>query len=1680
MQRCGGGAARRGKRRGLKSCCLPVCVLCLCSLSQAMLSIPFFDSLDLKHVKILRSFFTRRVYAPKEVVLAEGLPLGQQVFHIIINGRVEMCAKDAYGKRTVLQQFGAGDYFGELAWNANQDQVQPVTVYALQRTTILYTSSHQFAAALEQFPQLSVAINISGFAEDTQPPKSNGGGGGGGGDAGFGSSGVPSSSSSAAGGPRSLGIGPPIQIQLKTIPFFADIEELKLQQLAMLCEIKKKKAGTWICIQGADADGFYFILRGRVEVSARGFAENEDGSHMTGSGGGGGGGGGAHDKAGATSSSSGPLFAFGASQASSSPHQRGQAQTMHRGSGNSGTAGGGGGGGADNSPMFGGRARRSADLLSPHSPGTPLTAGFTPSPPSTPPQRPVPQSSSRKSNAGGGSGGGGGGTGGGRGSDASGGGGGAGGKAMRGASFSTSSTTEGSSSTRPDAAAGYGGAGDDSARDPLPPLPGAQNAYLDTLSSGDWFGEIALIEKTTRTASVRATQDCILLYLSRERFIRFLKFAPSIKSSALFSDIIRKRTANSLKSLPIFAPLKIKTIGPYNQFDERRLALLGDMFHFLTVPANTTLFSEGDFNLAFYIVVTGVAVVTAKSPTNEEDEIFLQELLPNDYFGESGLLHRMRCNATVKTKTPCLLLKLNGENFQSFLTIAPEVEQLFRQRLNMRTSDRLRSIPFFRGIRENKPWSKLDLLGALFTFEEFSAGELVFAQGSIGTKFYIIVAGEVEISIAKEQGAQRQVLDVLGNGTCAPTCSPASLAAASQGAGGVMAAAGTPGVSTGACYFGEISLLRRTARTASARCISPNGAVLLSIDSHRFQKFLRLAPELAEDFTSLLIHRTSNLLRSFDLFRQIQENRPWSKMEMIASLFEYELVESGGVIYKPGDLPQRFYVIASGTVRLESKWAGMQTLHSQSTFGSMELMQNIQNEKKFKAAREKEKEKARAAAAAAAAAAGREEEQAKLRAAVGSSGASGPAEPATAPVSPLPDAPALVLRTHTATAVDVCGLMWMSISSFKSLLSLAPEILPYFAAIAQHETRQVSEMAHAAHATEAASTPAAEKHRSKPEASAAEKHPASSGAATPQSPGTANSSSDSSSSPAATAMARGSISTLVLPPPSRGAVGLGSSSAGAGGGAAHKGAHTLLSAADSFETDSPSPRGDRERDRDRDRETAVHVGRARVFPANVMEAGRRASVPTRHSDAGSAQVASTGPQQHSQLQPRATSTLKSSSSFSPALSSASASSSSSPSPPSGPLHASAALVPGSSLPALGGSVSEDPASVAAGAGAAAGWISSAGPPSGPLDLGVSGMGSGMELEEILLDERASQLSALLARSPAGAHASRDLTDLGHLIPPSPPVLAALRTPSLALLPEVDLAASSNARRAAKAAKVSPAASVAPAAEAASARTGVPLARQSVPGAASAFASASASAAPAPASSAASSPSSSAAFAPAPAPAALPLVSASALARPPLPLGVAPASALSLPAAVSAVPRLPLAPSHSSSSVSSSSDGGAGADVEVDSEESTKAWLLASAFATPSQPSLVSAASSSASASASAETAATAIAMQPALASASSSASTEAAAAMMALQQATPPTSSLESTSGVPMIRASSGPSSVEPAVAPLASATGIAAAVAAPTEASAPTASPAPARIVRKRIVVSRAPFVPRPATLVS
>ena len=70
---------------------------------------------------------------------------------------------------------------------------------------------------------------------------------------------------------------------------------------------------------------------------------------------------------------------------------------------------------------------------------------------------------------------------------------------------------------------------------------------LATLISGEYFGEYALIDIDTRSASVTATQPTLLLQLSRERFNVIMEQHPHLKDAVLKELIRRLRNLNIMQ-----------------------------------------------------------------------------------------------------------------------------------------------------------------------------------------------------------------------------------------------------------------------------------------------------------------------------------------------------------------------------------------------------------------------------------------------------------------------------------------------------------------------------------------------------------------------------------------------------------------------------------------------------------------------------------------------------------------------------------------------------------------------------------------------------------------------------------------------------------------------------------------------------------------------------------------------------------------------------------------------------------------------------------------------------------------------------------------------------------------------------------------------------------------------------
>ena len=60
-------------------------------------------------------------------------------------------------------------------------------------------------------------------------------------------------------------------------------------------------------------------------------------------------------------------------------------------------------------------------------------------------------------------------------------------------------------------------------------MPDSGEKQIRTMDDGDYFGEIALMEDTTRTATVRTSTDCIFLTLARDPFLKLLQREPKLR-----------------------------------------------------------------------------------------------------------------------------------------------------------------------------------------------------------------------------------------------------------------------------------------------------------------------------------------------------------------------------------------------------------------------------------------------------------------------------------------------------------------------------------------------------------------------------------------------------------------------------------------------------------------------------------------------------------------------------------------------------------------------------------------------------------------------------------------------------------------------------------------------------------------------------------------------------------------------------------------------------------------------------------------------------------------------------------------------------------------------------------------------------------------------------------------------
>jgi cAMP-dependent protein kinase regulator len=202
----------------------------------------------------------------------------------------------------------------------------------------------------------------------------------------------------------------------------------------------------------------------------------------------------------------------------------------------------------------------------------------------------------------------------------------------------------------------------------------------------------------------------------------------------------------------------------------------------VNAPQGENVINQGDVGDFLFVIESG-----SLDCVIDGDKV-VKTCEAGDVFGELALLYNCPRAATVRAKVDCIMWKLDRDTFNN---IVKEAAQKKRQRYD----NFLAKVPLLSNM---DAYERSQLADAL-KIETFADGAVIFKEGDVGQKFYIIEDGA---AVATKAGAQ----------VMSYSCGD---------------------------YFGELALLRNQPRAAT---IAAKGATkLLSVDSRSFKRLLNVS-----------------------------------------------------------------------------------------------------------------------------------------------------------------------------------------------------------------------------------------------------------------------------------------------------------------------------------------------------------------------------------------------------------------------------------------------------------------------------------------------------------------------------------------------------------------------------------------------------------------------------------------------------------------------------------------------------------------------------------------------------------------------------------------------------------------------------------------------------------------------
>ncbi|KAH8048004.1 cGMP-dependent protein kinase [Aureococcus anophagefferens] len=259
--------------------------------------------------------------------------------------------------------------------------------------------------------------------------------------------------------------------------------------------------------------------------------------------------------------------------------------------------------------------------------------------------------------------------------------------------------------------------------------------------AGATFGELALLYRAPRAATIRALEDCRCWVVDSKTFRKVVIDARRAQESS---------RADFLRKLPLFA-----------DFDFVFLSRLANSLETCRFQRGEAIIRQGDVGESMFIIEAGAVKVEQSAGFRTRHLVTLR---PGDYFGEMALLHNLpraaTCIAECEEDEVVKCVSMRRSHFESlFGNLKDMMERQVKRRI-------LKSLVIFEAVSD----AAIDVAAEKMRVAEYARGDSIVVEGEEGNKLFIIQKGRVKVTKAtfndRDEVSGQTQLGILEDNAC--------------------------------------------------------------------------------------------------------------------------------------------------------------------------------------------------------------------------------------------------------------------------------------------------------------------------------------------------------------------------------------------------------------------------------------------------------------------------------------------------------------------------------------------------------------------------------------------------------------------------------------------------------------------------------------------------------------------------------------------------------------------------------------------------------------------------------------------------------------------------------------------------------------------------------------------------